>query len=530
MRIAYALTIGALLVGSAASLALQSPADAQTSANDPAPSQPPQNAPARVPSVGPNGAPVSFADLTQQLQPAVVNISTKQRIEVGRMQRGNPQSLEDLFRQFQGPGQGQQGDGGEPVTRNATSLGSGFIIDPSGYVVTNNHVIAGRNGAEAVDEITVILTDRREYTARVVGRDQLSDLALLKIEARGLPYVRFGDSRQVRVGDWALAIGNPFGLGGTVTAGIVSAKQRNIGAGQYDRYIQTDASINQGNSGGPLFDLQGNVIGINTIIFSPTGGNIGLGFAIPAESARPVVQQLRDGGRVRRGYLGVAIQPLDEDIADSLGLPKNRGEILNSVSPGGPAERAGLRQGDVIVRVAGQEVTEDNTLSFTVANQRIGSSVPVEFIRSGRRQTATVVIAERPSEQQLAGPGPDDAQDPVTPPNAPGAEAARQSPGITLQALTAEVRQQLRVPSDVQGVVIAGLNPNSDAAQKGLRRGDVIRSINSVPVTTPQAAAAGVDAARRAGRGTVLLLVQSGTGPARFVGVELVRSGTGTGR
>jgi len=523
VRIALALTGAALAAGSAATLALQSPATAQQAA------QAPQNAPATVPSVGPGGAPRSFADLAARLQPAVVNISTTQQIEVGRrLPRFTPGTpLDELFRRFQ---EQQQGEGGEPVTREANSLGSGFIISPDGYLVTNNHVITGRGGTEVVDKITVTLSDRREFEARVVGRDALADLALLKINATGLPYVRFGNSARVRVGDWAGAIGNPFGLGGTVTAGIVSALHRNIGASQYERYIQTDASINQGNSGGPLFDLDGNVVGVNTAIFSPTGGNVGLGFAIPAELAGPVIEQLRTTGRVRRGYLGINIQPVTGDIADGLGLPKDRGEIVSNVEPNGPAARAGIQRGDVIVRINGQEVTADNTLSFIVANQAIGRSIPIELIRGGRRITVNATIGERPTETALAGEqGPDAEPDDRSTPQA-GEQAARQSLGITLSELTAEIRRQLRLPPEVRGVVIAALNPNSDAARQGLRRGDVILSINQQPTTTAAQAAAAVEAARRAGRDTVLLLVQRSTGPAQFVGIRLIAPAAGGGR
>jgi serine protease Do len=507
-----------------ASVAIAGSACAQGAAPAPAPVQAPaptlapaQAAPLRYDP--PTSVPRTFADLTARLQPAVVNISTTQRVEVGRAfpRFGPGTSIEDLFRRFQE----QQGEAGEPVTREATSLGSGFLISPDGYLVTNNHVISGRDGRSPVDSITVTLYDRREYAAKVIGRDPLSDLALLKIEGRDLPFVRFGNSRDTRVGDWAIAIGNPFGLGGTVTAGIVSALHRNItGGGAYDRYIQTDASINQGNSGGPLFDLSGNVIGVNTAIFSPTGGNVGVGFAIPAELAQPVIEQLRTGGRVRRGYLGVQIQPLSAPIAASLGLPKDRGEIVAGVEPNGPAAKAGIRQGDVVVAVAGQEVSPDNTLSFIVANTPIGTRVPVTVIRDGQRQTITATIAERPNEAVLQGQPEPDVGEPGDKPE-PGSEAARQELGITLQSLTPEIRQQLRLADTVQGLVVARVNPNSSAAQEGLMRGDIIVSINQRPVRTPQEAAAIVAEARKAGRDTVLLLVQRGAGPGRFVGVKM---------
>ena len=520
MRIARSLVPAALVLGGAAVVF------APTLAQTPAPvaaAAPAQNAvtPA-VPIMPPGGAPRSFADLTARLTPAVVNVSTTQKVEVGKLRGGKPSSpLEEMFRRFQE----QQGESGEPVTREATSLGSGFIIDPAGYIVTNNHVIsAGEGKGAAVDEITVTLSDRREYKAKLIGRDPLTDMALLKIEATDLPYVKFGNSQTVRVGDWAIAIGNPFGLGGTVTAGIVSALHRNIGSGQYDRYIQTDASINQGNSGGPLFDLDGNVIGINTAIFSPTGGNVGLGFSIPAELAYPVIQQLRATGTVKRGYLGIGIQPLSSDIAAGLGLPKDKGEIVASVEPSGPAARAGVKQGDVILRVNNSDVTYDNTLSYIVANTPVGTSVPIELIRDGQKKTLNATIAQRPAEsivQARAGLTPDEDESETK--KDEGAEAAKASLGITLQPLTAQMRQQLRVPETVKGVVIAGINPSSDAAAEGLQRGDIILQINQKPTTTPAEAAAAVNAAKAAGRDTVLMLVQRGTNPPRYLGVKLVK-------
>ena len=522
MRIARSFIPAALMfTGAAASLAPASAQNAPLPRAQNAPAPVAQNAqPPVVPITPPGGAPRSFADLTARLTPAVVNVSTTQKVEVGKMRGVPPGSpLEDLFRRFQE----QQGDQGEPVTREATSLGSGFIIDPSGYIVTNNHVISASEGkGPAVETITVTLSDRREYKARIVGRDTLTDMALLKIEATNLPFVKFGNSQGARVGDWVIAIGNPFGLGGTVTAGIVSALHRNIGSGQYDRYIQTDASINQGNSGGPLFDLDGNVIGINTAIFSPTGGNVGLGFAIPAELSRPVIEQLRATGTVKRGYLGVGIQPLTTDIAAGLGLPKDKGEIVASVEPSGPAARAGIKQGDVVVKINGSDVTFDNTLSFVVANTPIGSAVPIELIRDGQRRTITATIAQRPSEavvQARAGITPD--ADETDGAKAPGAEATKQSLGITLQPLTSQMRQQLRIPETVRGVVIAGISPGSDAAAEGLQRGDIIIQINQRPTTTPAEAAAAVDAARKSGRDTVLMLVQRGALPPRYIGIKL---------
>ncbi len=507
MRYAYGITAALLAGGAAATLAFQQPVGAQV----------PQNQPGTITAPAPRpGAPMSFADLAARLQPAVVNISTTQKIQVNRIP-GLPQGtpFDDFFKQF---------GGGEPVTREATSLGSGFIVSADGYVVTNNHVISGgvpgQETATPVESITVTLTGGKEYKARVVGRDVLSDLALLKIEARNLPFVQFGNSTHARVGDWVVAIGNPFGLGGTVTAGIVSALHRNIGSGAYDRYIQTDASINQGNSGGPMFDLEGNVIGINTAIYSPTGGNVGIGFAIPAEQARPVIEALKGGGKVKRGYLGVGIQPMTEDIAASLGLQKDRGEIVARVEPGAAAARAGIRQGDVIVKVNGQEVTPDNTLSYIVANLPIGTRVPLEIIRNGKRQTLTVVVGERPSEQQLAASDGDDFSGDEGAPQQ-NSQAAQAGLGISLQALTPQIARQLRVAESTKGVVIAAVNPSSDAAQQGLQRGDIILSINQRPVATPQDAATAVAETRRAGRDRVLLLVQRGSVPGRYIGVKL---------
>lgn len=514
------LLVAAVSAGVAAAVASTLPALAQTAPQPAVQAAAPAATPAApVLAQPPAGAPLSFADLTARLQPAVVNISTTQRVEVGRFPRMGPgMNLEELFRRFQE----RQTEEGEPVTREANSLGSGFIISPDGYIVTNNHVISGRDGQKLVDTITVTLSDRREYDARVIGRDPLSDLALLKIDGSSLPHVQFGNSQGTRVGDWAIAIGNPFGLGGTVTAGIVSALHRGItGGGAYDRYIQTDASINQGNSGGPLFDLNGNVIGVNTAIFSPTGGNVGVGFAIPAELAKPVIDQLRSGGKVRRGYLGVQIQPMSEGIASSLGLPKDRGEIIAGVEPSGPARSAGLERGDVVLKVNGQEVTPDNTLSYIVANTPIGARVPIEVMRGGKRMTVNATIGERPAETAVMGMPEEEAADGKGEKDQPGAEAARRSLGITLQALTPEIRQQLRLQPNVTGVVVSGVNASSNAAEVGIRRGDIIQSVNQQAVTTPQQAADAVAAARKAGRETVLLFVQRGNDPGRFVGVKI---------
>ncbi len=532
MRHAYAITTALIAGGAAATLTLQQPAGAQVA----------QNAPGTIPSSAPRpGAPMSFADLAARLTPAVVNISTTQRVPVQNASPFAGTPFDDLFKRFGGggddddsdaPGGGGGGNGGSggngrPVTREATSLGSGFIISPDGYVVTNNHVISGGQPASTapVESITVTLPDRTEYKARLIARDTSADLAVLKIDAKNLPFVQFGDSTRTRVGDWVIAVGNPFGLGGTVTAGIVSAIHRNIGiGGAYDRYLQTDASINSGNSGGPMFDMAGNVVGINTAIFSPTGGNVGIGFAIPAEQAKPVIDVLLKGGKVRRGYLGVGIQPITDDIATSLGLPLNRGEIVSRIEPGYPAARAGIQQGDVILRVNGQTVTPDTTLSYIVANLPIGTRVPVDLIRDGKPLSVTVQIGERPSEEQLAGElggGSDDGSGAATPDANAGQKAARASLGLSLQALTPETARQLGIPATTRGVVVGVVDPSSDAASSGIQRGDVILSINQQPTVTVAAAAAVVAAAQKAGRPSVLLLVQRGARPAQFIGVKL---------
>jgi serine protease Do len=505
VRYAYAITSALLLGGVATSLTLQQPLGAQTAP------EAAQNAPRAMAAAAPGGAPMSFAELAARLQPAVVNISTTQRVQVATNNPFAGTPFADLF----------GGSEGRPVTRQAQSLGSGFIISADGYIVTNNHVVApGRQGA-VVESITVTLPDRREFEAKLVGRDLASDLAVLKIESRDLPFVRWGDSEQARVGDWVMAIGNPFGLGGTVTAGIVSALHRNTGqGGAYDRYIQTDASINMGNSGGPMFDLNGNVIGVNTAIFSPSGGNVGIGFAIPAEQAKPVIDQLMKGGRVRRGYLGVQIQQIDEAIAESLGLERNRGELIAGVEPGQPAEKAGIRRGDVVVSVNGQPVTPDQTLSYLVSNTDIGARIPIELIRDGRRQTLTVTVGERPPEEQLAQRfGGEEFGEESDPQEAE--QAAQASLGIAVQPLTPAIARQLNVPPATRGLVIGGVDPSSDAAAKGLRRGDIILSVNGRPAARVEDVRTAVAEAIKADRTSVLLLVQRGNNPPQYRGVRI---------
>ncbi len=508
MRYAYGISAALLLAGGTAALTGIGSAGAQVAAND---SQVMRAAAPRP------GAPMSFADLTEQLQPAVVNISTTQRVRV----RNNPFAgtpFDGLFGNRRGGNNGGQ-------TRQAQSLGSGFIISADGYVVTNNHVVAPGNRNATIETITVIMPDRTEYEATLVGRDAASDIAVLKINAdKDLPFVKFGDSQGARVGDWVIAIGNPFGLGGTVTTGILSAIHRNTGqGGAYDRFLQTDASINRGNSGGPMFDLNGNVIGINNAIISPTGGNVGIGFAIPAEVAVPIVNTLRKGEKVERGYLGVQISPLTEDLADSLGLQKNRGEFVQRVEAGEGASKAGIQAGDVIVKVNGQAVTPDQTLSYLVANLPVGTKVPIELLRDGKTIKVNATLGERPSEEELAASSFDpDAEDPMgTDEDGASAEATAEALGLSVVDLTPAIARQIRVPSSQKGVVVSTVDPNSDAASKGIRRTTVIISVNRRPVNTASDLDKAISAAKRSNREAVLLQVRQGSRDPRFVGVRL---------
>ncbi len=512
MRYAYGVTTALLLAGSAATLVTGFPAGAQVAQNDSSQMQ-------TVPRAG---APASFADLTQQLQPAVVNISTRQRVKVAPNNPFAGTPFGDLF------GGQQQGN---PQTREAQSLGSGFVISADGYVVTNNHVITA-DGQGEVESITVTMTDGTDYPAKLIGRDAASDLAVLKITGtKPFPFVKFGDSRHARVGDWVIAIGNPFGLGGTVTSGIISAVYRNTGSGSaYDRYLQTDASINRGNSGGPMFDMNGNVIGINNAIFSPTGGSVGIGFAIPAEIAAPIVEKLRSGQAIERGYLGVRIQQLSDDLAASLGLAKKRGEFIQSVEPGQGAAKAGIQAGDVVTKVNGQEVTPDQTLSFMVANTAPGTRIPLELIRNGQRLTVQAVVGKRPSEEELAKNTFDpDAQDDSDGDGfaKPGVEkqtagpAIQQSLGLAAMPLTAQIARQLGAGEDTKGVVITAVDTSGDAAAKGLQRGDIVLSANYKAVATLADLEGVVRQAKAENREAVLLRIQRRGQPPIYVPVRL---------
>lgn len=505
MRYSYGIAAALLTSGAAVSLITGYPAGAQVAQNDQR----------QISNVIPRaGAPASFADLTEQLQPAVVNISTRKRITVNANPfAGTP--FEDLF--------GQRGGGGQQTTREAQSLGSGFLVSADGYVVTNNHVIQPDGRAE-LEEVTVTTTDGAEYRAEVVGRDAASDLAVLKISRREpFPFVHFGDSSQARVGDWVIAIGQPFGLGGTVTSGIVSAVVRSTGmGGAYDRYIQTDASINRGNSGGPLFDMEGNVIGINNAIFSPSGGSVGIGFAIPAETAEPIVRKLIAGEEILRGYLGVRIQPMNEDLADALGLAANRGEFVQSVQPGEPADAAGLQAGDVVLTVDGKEVTPDQTLSWIVANIEPGRRINLEIVRDGRRRTLPVTVGRRPSEEQLAAQvfNPDE-QNALDGPQATQGGLIEQSLGFQVIPMTPQIAAQLGVRGEVTGLVVTAVDPNADAARKGINRGTILLSANGEALSSPQQLEAAINAAKSDGREAILFRVRVRGAPEISVPIRL---------
>lgn len=499
MRYVYGITSALLMGGTALALVTQSPVIAQVA----------QNERSEIAKAVPRaGAPESFADLVEQLQPAVVNISTKQEVTLGI--RLDP---------FAGTR--------EPVTQEQQGGGSGFLISDDGYIVTNNHVVTGGPRGEAVNQVTVTLTNGREYKARIVGRDAASDLALLKIDATGLPFVQFGDSSRARVGDWVVAIGNPLGLGSTVTAGIISAVHRSLGQpgvnGAYDRYIQTDTAINRGNSGGPLFDLQGNVVGINNMLISPVGANIGVNFAIPAEAAIPVINALRAGQKVERGYLGIGIAPVDEDLAAALGLPKDRGEFVQRVEEGGAASKAGLKRGDVVTKVNGKDVTPSQTLSYIVSNTKPGTRIPIEVVRDGKTMTLNAVVGTRPPEDQLTGSNFDPEEEQSLPDDPKGSAdtAIQNSLGLAVQPLTADIARAIGVDANTKGLVIAAASGNSDAGRKGIRRGDVIVSANRTPVTSSDALAKVLADAKSAGRDAVLLEILRRGGPSAFIAIRI---------
>jgi serine protease Do len=498
VRIAYGVTSSLLLGGAALSLALGLPASAQVAQNDAAQMQ------AIVPR---NGAPTTFADLVKQLQPAVVNISTKQKIQV------QPNPLAQFF-------------GAGPQTQQAGALGTGFLISADGYVVTNNHVVTMNNQGVA-DSITVKLSNGKEYAARLVGRDLQSDIAVLKIDAPGaLPYVEFGDSDKARAGDWVVAIGNPFGLGGTVTAGIISSVDRNTGTGAYDHYIQTDASINSGNSGGPMFDMAGRVIGINNWIVAPSGGNVGIGFAIPSKVAIPIVEKLKSGQAIERGYLGFVLTPLSEDLAASLGLPREQGEFVQSVQPGKGAEAAGIQPGDVVIKVDGTIVTPDQSVTSILFNTAPGKRIKIDLMRNGKPVQVTALVGKRPSEEELARTRIDrnpeqQGNRPPTPQDSNPDGLIEKALGVAVTPMTADIAADLGFAAGTRGLVILGVDPSSDAAQKGLARPIVILTAGGKSVGTKEELEAAIRLAKQEGREALLLRVQPPGRQALFVPVRL---------
>ncbi|WP_206378359.1 DegQ family serine endoprotease [Sneathiella limimaris] len=450
-------------------------------------------------------APESFADLAEKLSPAVVNISTTQTVRNDRggvfpqLPPGHP--FEDFFKDF-----GRKGKEGQRE-RKATSLGSGFVIDAKqGYVITNNHVIDG------ADEIHVIFQDGDKLNAELVGTDPKTDVAVLKIdpsEKKGIKDVDWGNSDKARVGDWVMAIGNPFGLGGTVTAGIISARGRDIRSGPYDDYIQTDASINKGNSGGPLFNMDGDVIGINTAIFSQSGGSIGIGFAIPSQMAKSVAEQLIEFGQTKRGWLGVVIQNVTEELAEGLGLKNTDGVLVAGVPEDGPAFKAGIKAGDVILKFDGKTVSETRELSRVVAETDVGASVEVELWRNGEQITKTVKLGELEKAETKMAKATGDVDD------APTADIM----GMTLATVNDALRQQFKLADDAKGVLVIDVDPNSEAAEKDIRPGDQILEVQLKPVSDVSDVKASLKEIESTDRKSVLMLTRRGLS-SRFVALS----------
>ena len=480
------------------------PAPAATAPKLPASPQLPVTVPANV-LAGSTG----FADLAERLLPTVVNISTSQTLKRRPDQQGQ---------------QGQQAPQGTPFDeffknfsdrdnrpRRVQSLGSGFIIDPAGYVVTNNHVIEG------ADEITVILDDGDEMKATLVGTDEKTDLALLKVTSKNpLPTARMGDSDKARVGEWVMAIGDPFGLGGTVTTGIISARNRDINAGAYDDFIQTDAPINRGNSGGPLFNMYGDVIGVNSAIYSPTGGSVGIGFAIPINAAKNVIAQLRTAGVVRRGWLGVRIQEVTDELAESLGIDRGRGALISGMDQNGPAQKAGLQNGDVVLTFDGRPVADNRALPRMVADAPIGKTVNLEIMRRGQKRTVPVTVQRLVEDDQKVASADPDTSKQKQAPRGPTVTNL----GMTLAPITGESRRRYRLDDKVQGVLVTDVDTESAAGQKNIRAGDVITEVAQQKVTSVDDFNAKLTEERRANHRVVLLQVSRG-GELTFIPVRL---------
>jgi serine protease Do len=450
-------------------------------------------------------APPSFSTLIEAVEPAVVSIASSHTIPLSAMGQapgldipeGSPfkKFFEEHFK-----GQIPQ----DQPNAQAQAMGSGFIIDPTGYIVTNNHVVDGAG------EITVILKDGTRHSAKLEGKDAKTDLALLKIDSsEELPYVRFGDSDKTRVGDWVVAVGSPFGLGGSVSAGIISARGRDIHSGPYDDYLQIDAPINRGNSGGPLFDASGKVVGINTAIFSPSGGNIGIGFAIPAKLAEPVIAELKSNGRVARGWLGVHIQSIDETLAESMNLDNDQGALISAVESDSPAARSGLKIGDIILEFAGENVEDARALPRMVADTDDGDKVTVTVLRDGKRESLEVVLGTLPGDEALAVRDNADDDTPKL--------------GVTLSGLSKEAKQHFKLSDDEVGVLIVDVAQNSPAAKHGLKPGDIIARIGQTDVTKPEEVVNAVKRAAEDERKSVLLLIKR-DGVSRFVAVPFERA------
>lgn len=463
---------------------------------------------------GAYNAPPSFADLAEKSLPAVVNISTTQTISEGDGDvEGMPEMpfppgspFEKFFKDFMDK---QKGSGGTQHKHKANALGSGFIIDPSGYIVTNNHVI------QDADEITVILQDDTNLPAKLIGRDKKTDLAVLKVESKKpLPSINWGDSDKIRVGDWIIAIGNPYGLGGSVTAGIISARSRDIQSGPYDEYLQTDAPINRGNSGGPMLNMDGDIVGVNTAIFSPSGGSIGIGFAIPSSLAKNIVAQLRQSGKIRRGWLGVHIQSVTPDIAEGLSLGKPRGALISSVNSDGPAAAAGIQQGDVILNFDGKDIPDMHRLPLIVAETDVDKTVPVTVFRKGQEVKLNVKVAELKAK--------DDADEEKTDNEKPGAPAITGSEkiddlGLSVASLSDALRKRFDIPKTIKGVVVTSVSEDGIATEDGIEAGDVISESGQQEVKSPKALADQVKAAKKDGK--PLLLLVSRKDDLRFVAI-----------
>jgi serine protease Do len=466
-----------------------------------------------------NTAPGSFAELSEDLIPAVVNVSSTQKFEEMVMDEEHPpmgqmpdfqfpegSPFQYFFEDFMNR---RNQFGQQQPALPAASLGSGFIIDAEkGYIVTNYHVVRD------AEEVRITLYDDSTIPAEVVAKDEKVDIALLQVDTdKELTAVQFGDSEELRVGDWIVAIGNPFGLGGTVTAGIVSARQRDINSGPYDDYIQTDASINRGNSGGPMFNLNGEVIGINTAIYSPSGGSVGIGFAIPSNLAKPVIDQLIEFGRTRRGWLGVRIQTVTDEIAESLGLDSARGALVASVTAGGPAEEAKLKAGDIILEFDGKEVETMRSLPRIVAETRIDKEVTIRYWRDGKSRKASVAVGEleKAEEEGLLTQG---SEQPETPAPVTGTEIAPL--GLTIQPLDEDVRMQYGISDATNGVIVMDVNRRSQAAQEGITPGDVIEEVNQQPVPDVATFQKVVNKAQKEGKPSVLLFLNR-EGDVRFV-------------